>query len=134
MSEYKEYTVRVYEDRTEWKVGNKLHRDNGPAVEYVSGGSEWWCDGKQHRIGGPAVTWSDGCMVWYVDGKRHREDGPAVMWPCSSGGMDGGYREWWINGEQMSEDEFNERTNPPAAPCDGKVVEIDGKRYRLVAE
>ena len=102
MSEYKEYTVRVYEDRTEWLV-----------------------NGKRHREGAPAVEWQVGIRFWYLDGKRHRIDGPAVEWA-------NGYKEWWIDGIELTEGEFYRRTNPP--PCVGKVVEIEGRKYRLVAE
>jgi len=29
-----EYQVKVYKDRTEWFQNNKLHRLDGPAIEY----------------------------------------------------------------------------------------------------
>jgi hypothetical protein len=80
MSEYKEYTVRVLKDRTEWLYNGKRHREEGPAIQWQAGGEEWWLDG----------TW-------------------------------------------LSEAEFNRRIKPPT-PCRRKVVEIEGKRYRLVAE
>jgi hypothetical protein len=126
MSEYKEYTVRVYEDRTEWRSAEKLlHRENGPAVEWDDGSEDWWFNGVPHREGGPAIIRANGTKRWCFKGQYHRPDGPAVEWT-------NGYKEWWINGEQMSEDEFNRRVNP--APCDGKVVEIEGRKYRLIAE
>lgn len=34
-------------------------------------------------------------------GQLHRDDGPAVEYP-------NGTKEWWLNGEQLSEEEFNE--------------------------
>ena len=35
----------------------------------------------------------------------HREDGPAIE------GADG-YKSWWLNGEYLTEEEFNARMNP----------------------
>jgi len=34
-----------------------------------------------------------------------------------------------LNGTQLTEAEFNARQHPT---CNGKVVEIDGKKYRLM--
>jgi hypothetical protein len=53
-----------------WKNSErKLHRADGPAVEYLSGGKEWWVEGKRHRTDGPAVEHSDGDKHWWVNGK-----------------------------------------------------------------
>jgi hypothetical protein len=41
-------------------VNRKLHRVDGPAVEYVNVFKIWYVDGKRHRIDGPAVEWADG--------------------------------------------------------------------------
>jgi hypothetical protein len=38
----KEYTVKVYENRTEWWIKGKLHREDGPAVEWVNGSKFWY--------------------------------------------------------------------------------------------
>jgi hypothetical protein len=125
MSEYKEYTVRVYDNRTEWRVGEKFHREGGPAIEY-SDGTKFWCrDDVYHREGGPAIEFVSGTKEWRINGKLHREDGPAVEHAS-------GTKEWWIDGIELTEGEFYRRTNPP--PCDGKVVEIEGRKYRLIAE
>ena len=62
---------------------------------------------------------------WFNDkGELHRLDGPAVEW------LDG-YKAWWVNGKLMTEKEFNEYTKPKPT-CEGKVVEVDGVKYRLV--
>ena len=37
-------------------------------------------------------------------------------------------RNGWIEGEELTEEEFLARTNPT---CDGKVVVIDGQEYTL---
>jgi len=72
----KEYRVKVYEDRTEWRN----------------------LEGQLHRVDGPAREWADGDKEWYLNGKR------------------------------LSEEEFNKRTKS----CSGKIVEIDGKKYKLI--
>jgi len=51
---------------------------------------------------------------------RHREDGPAIEHAD-------GYKSWWINGTKLTEEEFNNRYSS----CTSKIVEIDGKRYKL---
>ena len=43
-----EYTVRVYEDRTEWYLNGKLHREDGPAVEYSNGSKRWYLNDQQY--------------------------------------------------------------------------------------
>ena len=50
-----EYTVLVYENRTkEWWLNDKLHREDGPAVEYADGTKKWYLNGGLHREDGPA--------------------------------------------------------------------------------
>ena len=41
----KEYTVKVYEDRTEWYLNGKRHREDGPANEWADGTKSWWVNG-----------------------------------------------------------------------------------------
>lgn len=50
----------------------KLHREDGPAVEYDNGDHEWWVNGKLHRLDGPAVEYADGGHEWWVYGKLQR--------------------------------------------------------------
>ena len=45
--------VKQYKDRVCYYLNKKLHRLDGPAVEY-----------------------NDGCKIWYKNGRRHRIDGP----------------------------------------------------------
>lgn len=112
-----------------WLIENKLHRVDGPAIEKADGFRSWYMEDKQHRVDGPACEWKDGSRSWYVNGLLHREDGPAMELPHD-------YRpnkQYYLNGvvyDKASYDaELNRRNSP--APCDGKVVEIDGKKYKL---
>ena len=75
-----------------WRLDGKLHRLDGPAIEYANGSKEWWVDGKCHRLDGPAVEYANGSKHWYIDGKRHRLDGPAIEWSDGS-------KSWWENGK-----------------------------------
>lgn len=63
-----------------WYDGqNQLHRDDGPAVEYIDGLKLWYQHGKQHRVGGPAAEYPDDVQYWLQYDKLHRVDGPAVI-------------------------------------------------------
>jgi len=89
---------------------------------FPSGTKHWFLNGERHREDGPAIEYADGTKVWYLNGEKHREDGPAVEWAD-------GDKHWFINGKQLSETEFNQRNK--SSSCDGKIVEIDGKSYKL---
>ena len=94
------YKVQVTEDSTTWYINGKMHREDGPAIEY-----------------------SDGYKAWFVNGKLHREDGPAIEDSNDD-------KAWYINGVELTEADFNNRT---AKPCNGKVIEVDGVKYKLTA-
>ena len=76
-------------------VNGKLHREDGPAIEYTYGTKEWYMCGKRHRADGPAIEVSGSDKAWWVNGERHRTDGPAIEY-------EDGYMEWWVNGELSS--------------------------------
>lgn len=90
-------------------------------VEVHSNGSKYWyLNDKPHREDGPAVELANGSKYWYINGKVHREDGPAVE-------LANGKKGWWINGVKLTKQKFEARQQS----CNGKVVEIDGKKYKL---
>ena len=89
---------------------------------YPDGYKSWCLNGKRHREDGPATEYSDGSKYWSLNGKLHRDDGPAVEYPD-------GYKSWYLNGEKLTEAEHKARTSK--SPCEGKIVEIDGKKYEL---
>jgi len=83
-------------------ANNKLHRDGGPAIEYVGRMKIWYQHGDHHREDGPAIEDANGDKYWYQHGQRHREEGPAVE-------RANGTKEWWIEGKQLntsSQEEF----------------------------
>jgi hypothetical protein len=85
----------------------------------------WFNDKDEyHRLDGPAVEMANGYKAWYVDDKLHRLDGPALEYAS-------GFKEWYVDGKEMTEEEFDKYTKPKPS-CEGKVVEVDGVKYRLV--
>ena len=52
-----------------WFLNDKLHREDGPAVEHADGDKLWFLNGKIHREDGPAVECTDGTKYWYLNGK-----------------------------------------------------------------
>lgn len=120
------YKVVKENGDTRWyNLDGKCHRTDGPAIERSDGSSEWWIDGKVHRTDGPATERFDGTKKWYIDDKLHRTDGPAIEY------FDGA-KSWFINGKSLTESEFLARTNKQQDSIEGKIVEIGGKKYRLV--
>lgn len=62
-----EYSHAVYY----YKKGTKIvHRENGPAVEWWSGGKAYWINGKKHRLDGPAVIRFNNEVEWWIEGER----------------------------------------------------------------
>jgi hypothetical protein len=123
------YIVKVYDDgTTTWNSQQgKRHRLEGPAVEYPDGGGEYWVDGKRHRLEGPAVEYSNGGKEYWVDGELHRLGGPAVEYS-------NGHKEYWVDGEQFPEEEWKKKVTTIKlikGPCDNKIIEVEGKKYRL---
>ena len=121
------YTVEVTEEYTRWyKEGTDvLHREDGPAVEYTDGGKRWFKDGLNHREDGPAIVFTNGNKVWCINGLNHREDGPAIEWGD-------GTKFWYLNGKEIickDNEEFLKLNQ--SKTCDGKIVEIEGKKYKL---
>jgi hypothetical protein len=97
------YTVIVDDDGTKrWRVNDKLHCEHGPAVEY-----------------------SDGTKFWYLNGELHRTDGPAAEYA-------NGNKFWYLNGEGLTKTDWRKQIQKTKAPCVGKIVEIDGVKYKLV--
>lgn len=132
--EYKEkYPIRRVDPHgvVRWTLKSRLHREDGPAVEWPSSTKEWWSHGKRHRDGKPAVVFHNGDEEWWVNGERHRDGGPAILYIsgkyrvwCQHGQrhrLDGpaiedvpaGLTQWYINGEILSEEEFLKRTSTP---------------------
>ena len=124
------YIVEVCENVTYWhNESGQLHRLGGkPALEYADGGKVYYENGERHRLGGlPAIEYADGSKEYWENGKCHRLGGkPAIEWADSS-------KAYYENGIQLTEAEAEAKRNPKADPCDGKLVTIEGKQYKLTA-
>ena len=97
-----EYTVHVYTNGDKfWYLNDKLHREDGPAIEYANGDKSW-----------------------YLNNELHRDDGPAIEYA-------NGNKSWYLNGKSLTEEDHKKAMNPPKPSCEGKEVEIDGIVYVL---
>lgn len=85
--------------KLEWYLNDQLHRDDGPAIESLSGDKHWFIEGKRHRVDGPAIQWCDGTTEWFYNDKRHREYGPAVEYLS-------GIKQWFQHGKRLTGQEF----------------------------
>jgi len=122
MTKYK-VTVDEQGTRCWYNERNKRHREDGPAVEYADGSKSWYLNGERHRTDGPAVECANGTKHWYLNNQLHRTDGPAVE-------RADGSKSWYLHGVRLTESEFLNKTKK--APCEGREIEIDGVKYKLV--
>ena len=61
-------------------------------------------NGKLHREDGPAIEYTSGTKGWYLNGELHREDGPAIEQASGS-------KEWWLNDKRVTEEEHKKLTS-----------------------
>ena len=54
-----------------WYLNGVCHREDGPAIIFVSGTKQWYKNGKCHREDGPAIVDADGDKFWFLNGKWH---------------------------------------------------------------
>jgi len=107
-----EYIEEYYDNGNKkcekYKLNGKLHRENGIAYKsWYENGNIWieqyWLNGKLHRENGIAYK------SWYENGNKFTE-------------------EYYLNGKYLTKEQFDNRNN---SSCSGKIVEIDGKKYKL---
>lgn len=67
----------------------------------VDGTIRYYKNGKLHREDGPAVQYHKGRSVWLINGDIHREDGPAI-----EGGS--AKPSWFILGKEITEEDFKQ--------------------------
>jgi len=64
------YEVKTYSSGDKyWHYNDRLHRLNGPAVEFANGYKAYYINDKRHRLNGPAVEYVDGYKAYYINGK-----------------------------------------------------------------
>lgn len=101
--------------------------DDKPTMEEHWGGDKcWYLNDKLHREDGPAIEYSNGDKSWYLKGKLHREDGPAEEWAD-------GTKEWWLNGEEVTEEEVMGMNDKPTMKINEhgtKLWTLNGELHR----
>jgi len=73
---------------------------------WPNGAKEWYLNDKLHREDGPAIENPDGEKQWYLHGNLHREDGPAIEWPNGS-------KFWYLNDEKVSWEQVFRQAKTP---------------------
>lgn len=64
-----EYNIIEYPSGDKyWYYKDKIHRENGPAIERLNGSKHWFKHGKCHREDGPAIERYDGTKEYWLDG------------------------------------------------------------------
>lgn len=90
-----------------WYQNGRLHRTDGPAIMWGSGDEEWWMEGLRHRCNGPAIHYQNKFDKWYQKGQLHRLDGPAIIYAD-------GKKEWW------TEDNLHRNNGPAVEYVNGR--------------
>jgi len=122
-----EYRVEVSDNGDKWwRQNGNLHRLDGPAIERSNGSKSWWQNGRRHREDGPAVELASGDKFWRQNDQLHRLDGPAIEYA-------NGNKAWYIEGEELSEEEFNNRNNKVEVTLEdiAKAMNIDVDKLRI---
>ncbi len=56
-----------------WHLHGKLHREDGPAIEYANGTKHWYINDKRHREDGAAIEYASGHKNWYINGMYYAD-------------------------------------------------------------
>jgi len=96
-------TERTYSDVPGLlKPDVRLHDAKKPAIHQRDNDyKEWWLNNKLHREDGPAIEHINGDVEYYQNGLRHRDDGPALSFNF------GEHQEYWLNGKQVTKQDIN---------------------------
>ena len=108
-----------------------------PTWKYYSNGQllseEYLINGKFHNPNGPAYRyWHSNGQLKYeqylIKGGFHNPNGPAYRRWYSNGQL--AYESYYIDGKELTKEKFENRNQS----CNGKVIKIEGKKYKLVEE
>ncbi len=93
-----------------------------PRVKTLQDGTKvWYLGDKIHRDGGPAVEMADGTRYWYRNGVIHRDAGPAVEYSTN------GVVEHWVNGVFQRREQSHGETQPRTYTPDPHAVTLARK-------
>jgi len=106
-----EYIVEYYDNgnirNEQYRLNGELHNKNGIALK------SWHENGNICR------------EEYRLNGKLHNPNGIAYKSWFENGNI--WAEEYYINGKKLSKEQFDNRNNS----CNNKIVEIDGKKYKL---
>ena len=68
-------------------------------MEPIKVANNWWAYLEEHPTFTGSLIDRDNDIAWVKNGKWHREDGPAIE-------MASGYKCWYLNGVEYSEQEW----------------------------
>jgi len=57
----------TYDGDKFWRLNDKLHREDGPAIEYNNGSKCWYLNDKLHREDGPAMEYINGDKFYFLN-------------------------------------------------------------------
>ena len=63
-----------------WYLNGNLHREDGPAIEWITGTKYWCLNGKYHREDGPAVEYESGSKFWYLNDEKVHPETIVDLW------------------------------------------------------
>ena len=69
-------------------------------IKDSAGNRFWYQNGILHREDGPAIEYVDGICYWFQNDQVHREDGPAIEYPKDTD-------QWFLNNVEYTEEEHN---------------------------
>lgn len=98
----------VRPDRVEYWLNGKLHREDGPAIEWSDGSKFWYVNGLCHSDNTFAVEDPYGGKYWYFKGMRHRLDGPANKYSSFPLPTKPAIKTWCIYNKEVSLPEYKE--------------------------
>ena len=91
----------------------------------ASGTREWYLNDKLHRTDGPAIQWPSGDKSWWLNGLLHRTDGAAIE-------LVNGIKKWYLDGEQLTEQQHAHRVNPVQEMTVADIETALGKRIKII--
>jgi len=72
--------IKVVDGTKYWYTADKLHREDGPAVECANGTKCWYISGKRHREDGAAIERADGTKRWFLFDKEQTMTNEDLRW------------------------------------------------------
>ena len=70
-------------------------------------------------------VYEDGTKEWNLDNELHREDGPALEYFY-------GIKNWFLNGVEYTEEEFNKKMAPTVEMTMAEVEEALGRKVKVI--